>query len=243
MNGLGKSIVENVVFFAEFIALVAAMILIAWIYEKIVQRRHGSTERIMTTRKIAMIGMLSAIAGILMMVEFPLPFAPSFYELDFSELPVLIGAFAFGPLAGVMIEFCKIMIHLLLHGTNTAFVGDLANFVIGCSFVLPASFIYLFRKSKKNALLACIAGTLVMTCAGTWLNAVYLLPKYAQMFGMPLDQLVAMGTAVNPKINGVGTFVILAVAPFNILKGTLISAASMLIYKKISPLLKTGHTH
>ena len=243
MNGLGKSIVENVVFFTEFIALVAGMILIAYIYEKAVQRRHKSTERIMTTRKIAMIGMLSAIAGILMMIEFPLPFAPSFYELDFSELPVLIGAFAFGPLAGVMIEFCKILIHLLLHGTNTAFVGDLANFVVGCSFVLPASFIYLFKKSKKNALAACIAGTLAMTVVGTWLNAVYLLPKYAQMFGMPLDSLVAMGTAVNPRINGVTTFVILAVAPFNLLKGALISAATMLIYKKISPLLKTRHTH
>ena len=101
----------------------------------------------------------------------------------------------------------------------------------------------LFKKSKKNALAACIAGTLAMTVVGTWLNAVYLLPKYAQMFGMPLDSLVAMGTAVNPRINGVTTFVILAVAPFNLLKGALISAATMLIYKKISPLLKTGHTH
>ena len=82
-----------------------------------------------------------------------------------------------------------------------------------------------------------------MTVVGSWLNAVFLLPKYAQMFGMPMDALVAMGTAVNPKINGVGTFVMLAVVPFNLLKGAVVSIITMLIYKKISPLLKTGHTH
>lgn len=242
MNGLGKSIMENVVFFVEFMGIVAAVILLAYIYEVIVRKKNAGTEKIMTTRKIAMIGMLSAIAGILMMIEFPLPFAPAFYKLDLSELPALIGAFAFGPLAGVMIEFCKIMIYLVFHGSSTAFVGDLANFVIGSSFILPASFIYLFKKSKKDALIGCISGTIVMTVVGSWLNAVFLLPKYAQMFGMPIDALVAMGTAINPNIKGVGTFVLMAVAPFNLLKGIIVSTVTMLIYKKISPLLKTGHT-
>ena len=243
MNGLGKSIVENAVFFMEFLLFVAGVVLIAYIYEAVVRKKNGGKERIMTTRKVTMIGMLSAIAGILMMIEFPLPFAPVFYKLDLSDLPALIGAFAFGPVAGVMIEFCKILVYLVFHGTGTAFVGDLANFVIGSSFILPASFIYLFKKSKKDALIACVAGTATMTVVGSWLNAVFLLPKYAQMFGMPMDALVAMGTAVNPKINGVGTFVMLAVVPFNLLKGAVVSIITMLIYKKISPLLKTGHTH
>ena len=243
MNELGKGIVENVIFFAEFAGIVVGMILIAYLYEKAVKKKNKSTERILTTRKIAMIGMLSAISGILMMIAFPLPFAPAFYTLDLSELPVLIGAFAFGPLAGVMIELCKVVIHMFISGTSSAFVGDLANFVVGSSFVIPAAFIYLHKKTKRSALEACIAGTLVMTAVGTWLNAVYLLPKYAQMFGMPLESLVAMGTAVNPNINGVGTFVVLAVAPFNLLKGALVSVITVLIYKKISPLLKTGHLH
>ena len=97
-----------------------------------------------------MIGVFSAIAAILMVLEFPVPFAPSFYGLDFSELPALIGAFAYGPVAGVMIEFCKILIKLVLKPSSTAFVGELANFSISCMLVLPASVIYLTKKNEKT---------------------------------------------------------------------------------------------
>ena len=116
---------------------------------------------------MAMIGMFSAVATILMLFDFPLPFAPGFYKLDFSELPILVGTFAFGPAAGVMMEFVKILLKLFIKGTSTAFVGDLANFVIGCSFILPASVLYTFRKSKKTAMIACCAGILCMTVFGS----------------------------------------------------------------------------
>lgn len=238
MNGLLQSIQENVVFLLEFLAVVAVLFVIAYAAEKIAAKQNGVTERILNTRKIAMIGMFSAVSAILMLFELPMPFAPFFYKLDFSELPALIAAFAFGPVAGVMVEFCKIVLKLLLKSTSTAFVGELANFAVGCSFVLPASTLYLFRKSKKTAVIGCIAGTIILTVFGTAFNAVYLLPKFAQLYGMPLEALIGMGTEINAAITDITSFVCFAVAPLNLIKGTSVSVVTLLIYKSLSPILK-----
>ena len=191
------------------------------------------------TRKLVEIGMLGAIATVLMLFEFPIPFiAPPFYELDFSEVPVLVGAFALGPMAGATIELVKILINLLINGTATAFVGEIGNYLLGCSFIIPAALIYKKHKSKKNALIAMIIGTIAMTVFGCFLNAYILLPTYATAFGMPIDAIVGMGSAINANINDVMTFVIIAVAPFNIIKGIIVSVITLLIYKHISPILK-----
>ena len=191
------------------------------------------------TRKLVEIGMLGAIATVLMLFEFPIPFiAPPFYELDFSEVPVLVGAFALGPVAGATIELVKILINLLINGTATAFVGEIGNYLLGCSFIIPAALIYKKKKSKKTALAAMIVGTIVMTVFGCILNAYVLLPTYAAAFGMPIDAIIGMGSAINGNINDVMTFVIIAVAPFNIIKGIVVSVITLLIYKHISPILK-----
>lgn len=237
-NGLWTSVKDNVVFVLVSVGIAAALFAIAYLAEKLIKRKNNDTERILSTRKIAMIGVFSAISAILMLFEFPVPFAPSFYELDFSEIPALIGTFAFGPVAGIMIEFCKILLKLLIKGTSTAFVGDLANFVIGCSFILPASIIYLLKKTKKNAIIASITGTLIMSVFGTMFNAIYLLPAFASLYGMPLDVIVGMGTAINSNINSVATLVIFAVAPLNLLKGGSVSLVTILVYKKLSIILK-----
>ena len=191
------------------------------------------------TRKLVEIGMLGAIATVLMLFEFPIPFiAPPFYELDFSEVPVLVGAFALGPVAGATIELVKILINLLINGTATAFVGEIGNYLLGCSFIIPAALIYKKKKSKKTALAAMVVGTIVMTVLGCILNAYVLLPTYAAAFGMPIDAIIGMGSAINENITNVMTFVILVVAPFNILKGIMVSVITLLIYKHISPILK-----
>ena len=191
------------------------------------------------TRKLVEIGMLGAIATVLMLFEFPIPFiAPPFYELDFSEVPVLVGAFALGPMAGATIELVKILINLLINGTATAFVGEIGNYLLGCSFIIPAALIYKKHKTKKNALIAMVIGTIVMTVFGCFLNAYVLLPTYATAFGMPIDAIVGMGSAINANINDVMTFVIIAVAPFNIIKGIIVSVITLLIYKHITPILK-----
>lgn len=173
----------------------------------------------------------------------PYLFAPGFYKMDFSELPILVGSFAFGPVAGVMMEFVKILLKLCIKGTSTAFIGDLANFVVGCSLIIPASAVYSFKKTKKSAIIACIVGTLVMTVFGTAFNAVYLLPAFSKFYGMPLDAILAMGAEVNPlaKEGSIVSFVVACVAPMNLIKGTLVSVVTLLIYKPLSPIIKTGH--
>lgn len=237
---LWQTLAENAVFVAEFIGLVIALVLAAYIVEKAAKRRAGDTERVLSTRKLAVCGMFSAIAAVLMVLEFPVPYAPSFYGMDFSELPALIGTFAYGPVAGVLIEFCKVFIKILFKPTSTAFVGELANFVVGCSFLLPASILYLFCKTKKGAVLGAVTGTICMAAFGGVFNAFYLLPKFSQLFGMPLDAIIGMGTAVNPAIDSISTLVLFAVVPHNIIKGGLVSLITMLIYKKISPIIKAG---
>ncbi len=189
-------------------------------------------------RFIVQVGMLSAIAVVLMLFEIPLPFAPAFYEIDFSEVPVMVGGFVMGPFAGAMIELVKILANLVLTGTDTAGVGELANFIIGCSLCVPAAIIYKRNHTRKGALAGMAVGTVLMTILGSAINALVLLPVYAKAFGMPIDALVGMGTAVNAHITSLSTFVIFAVAPFNLLKGTLVSLVVLIIYKKISPIFK-----
>lgn len=239
-NGLWTSVKDNVVFVLVSVGIAIALFGIAYLSEKLIKKKNNDTERILTTRKMAMIGVFSAVAMVLHIFDFPVFFAPPFYKLDFSELPALIGAFAFGPVAGIMIEFCKILLKLFVKGTSTAFVGDLANFVIGCSFILPASIIYMFKKTKKNAIAASAVGTMIMTVFGTMFNAIYLLPAFATLYGMPLDVIVGMGTSINANITDVTTLVIFAVAPMNLLKGCSVSLVTMLVYKKLSPVLKEG---
>lgn len=231
---------ENVTFVMEFLGLVAALVILAVIAEKLINKHNGSEGKILTTRKVAMVGMFSAIAGILMILELPMPFAPSFYKIDASELPVLICGFAFGPVAGVLTEFVKIIIKLFLKPTSTAFVGELANFCVGCSMILPATIIYHARKKKTTAVIGCTVGTIVMTIFGTLFNAVYLLPTFAVMFGMPLDALIGMGTALNANVTDVFTFVAFCVAPLNLIKGAAVSVLTFVLYKPLSPILKTS---
>lgn len=240
-NGLLQSIADNVTFVLVCTVVAAGLFAVAYAAEKYAYRKNGITERILSTRKIAMIGLFSAIAVILHMFDFPILFlAPGFYKLDFSEIPALVGAFAFGPVAGVMIEFCKILLKLVIKGTSTAFVGDLANFVIGCSLVLPASIIYMFRKTKKTAVLSCLAGSVVMTVFGTAFNGIYLLPAFSALYGMPMDAIIGMGTEINSSINSVTTFVCFAVAPINIIKSAAASVVTLIIYKPLSPIIKSA---
>ena len=239
-NSFLTQVSQNVAYVLEFLAIVLMLFLVAYVAEKAAKKKRGDKERILSTRKMAMIGMFSAIAAILHVMDFAVPFAPPFYKLDFSELPTLIGAFAFGPATGVMIEFLKILLKLVFKGTSTAFVGDLANFVVGCSFILTASIIYEFKKTKKGAVIGCVAGTAAMTIFGTAFNAVYLLPTFAVLYGMDMETIIAMGTKVNAAITDVTTLVMFAVAPLNLLKGSLVSLVTLLVYKKLSPILKNG---
>ena len=188
-------------------------------------------------RTLVQVGMLSAIAIILMQFEIPLPFAPTFYKIDFSEVPVLIGCFSMGPFAGILIELIKVILNVVIKGTMTMGIGDVANFLIGCAYCVPAALIYQKKRTKNGAVAGMAAGTVSMTVIGCVLNAYILLPVYAKAFEMPLDALISMGTEVNGAITGLTTFVLLAVAPFNLLKGLLVSLVVFVVYKKIRQVL------
>lgn len=227
---------NNLGFIGVCLAVFVGLFAIAFLFERLVMKERR--RRFSDTHYIAYVAMFSAMAGVLMLLEFPLAFfAPSFYKLDFSELPVMICTFYLGPVAGVVTELIKIILKLILKGTSTAFVGDFANFAVGCAFVLPASIVYHLKPEKKTALIGLSVGTLVMTVFGSAFNALYLIPKFAELFHMELSSIVAMGTAINPRITSVWTLVFFAVVPFNLLKGAAITLLTFLLYKRISPLM------
>lgn len=199
---------------------------------------YVSTKNRMNIHAITKISILGALSFILMMFEFPLPIAPTFYQLDFSEVVVLIGGFALGPWAAVCIEGLKVILNLMINGTITAGVGEFANFLIGCSLVLPAVFIYQKDKSKKHALIGLCLGVVLMTIVGAILNYFVLIPAYTMFAKIPLDVILTMGKAVNSNIDGLFALIMICVVPFNLIKGIMVSAVVFLCYKKISPLLK-----
>lgn len=235
MKKLLETAKENLGFIAVCLGVFAGLFLIAFLFERFVMKERR--RRFSDTHYIAYVALFSGMAGVLMLLEIPLFFAPSFYKLDLSELPVMIATFYLGPVAGVVTELIKVALKLILKGTSTAFVGDFANFAVGCSFVIPAAMVYHAKPGKRSALVSLIIGTIFMTVFGSAFNALYLIPKFAQLFHMEIPAIVGMGTAVNKHITSVWTLVFYAVVPFNLLKGVVVSAVTFLIYKRISPVM------
>ena len=162
----------------SFVAVSGLIVLMIALAAKLSERYFKDLHKVRPARRVSIIGICGAIAAVLHMLDFPLPFlAPGFYKLDFSELPVMICGFYLGPSSAVFCEIIKIILKLLFKSTSTAFVGDFANFVVGCSLALPAVIVYHTHKSKTSALWGCILGTLAITLVGSFFNAVYLLPK------------------------------------------------------------------
>lgn len=197
-----------------------------------------NNRKFFTPRLMAKISILSVLAAALMFLEIPLWFAPSFYEIDLSEVVVLIGGFALGPVAAIIIELIKVFVFVVIKGSATGGIGEAANFLVGCSFVVPAAFFYRRRKCMKTAIFGMLVGTILMATVGGFVNAYLLLPVYAKVFGMDtLQPLIDMGSAVNATITDLTTFVLFAVVPFNVVKGVLSSAIALLVYKRVSPIL------
>ena len=189
---------------------------------------------VLSVRTISMTAMLSAVAYLLAFVEFSVPLSPSFARMDLSDLPALIGAFAFGPLSGLLIELVKNTLQLLT--TSTGGIGEIANFLMGASYVVAAGVLYKHHKTKKTALLACVAASFVMGIAAALANYFILLPLFETF--MPLDQLIASFGAFLPFIHTKLDIVLFNALPFNILKGLVIGGFTMLTYKRLTPILK-----
>ncbi len=195
----------------------------------------STQRRLSRTNVLTKVAVLSSIAYVMMLLEFPLPFAPGFLKMDFSDIPALVASFAIGPAAGVMVELLKNIIKFFTN-TKTGGVGELGNFLVGASFVFTAGYFYKIKHEKKYAIIGCLAATVIMTIIAAAFNNFILIPFYAQI--MPVDAIVAMGSAITNKIHDVPSLVLYGITPFNIFKGLVISIVTILIYKKIRPLIK-----
>ena len=188
----------------------------------------------MDIRKITGTGMLSAIAFVLMYLDFSVPFMPSFIKMDLSELPALIGAFAYGPISGVLICLIKNVIHLAM--SSTGGVGELSNFLLGASFVLVAGLIYKYKKNRKSALIGSVLGAFVMGVFSIFSNYFLTYPIYYKF--MPQDTILAAYQVIFSGVDNILECLIVFNAPFTFLKGLLSVLITFLIYKRISPILK-----
>ena len=230
MVKLWQAFINNMGFVAVCFGIIVALFLAA----KLSERFLPNPRRITKARRISIIAICAALAAVLHILDFPLLFlAPEFYKLDLSELPVMLCGFYLGPSAAVACEGLKILLKLLMKGTTTAFVGDFANFAVGCSFVLPAVIIYHTRRKKATAIWGLVTGTLVLTIFGSIFNALYLLPTFAKMF-MPMEAILAAGQAIHSGITSVWSLVLWCVVPLNLIKGVSVSVLTMLLYKRVA---------
>ena len=191
-----------------------------------------------TTHNLTVAAMLSAVAFILMFIEFPVPMLiPSFVKMDFSDLPALLGAFALGPVYGVAISFMKNLLHIVVKGTSTACVGELCNFMLGAVFSAVAGFIYKHHKSRKTAILGAVAGAAAMAVFSVPSNYFITYPAYVEFYHMPLEAILGMYQAIRPSTNGLLECLMVFNMPFTFVKGMIDVALCFLIYKPLSPLL------
>jgi riboflavin transporter FmnP len=188
-------------------------------------------------RTLTVTAMLSAIAFLLMFVEFSIPIMPSFVKLDISDLPALLGTFALGPVSGVVIELLKNLLHILFKGTSSAGVGELCNFLLGCFCVVPAGLIYKHKKSRKTAVIGALVGCAVMAICSLPLNYFVVYPAYVKFYGLPLEAIIGMYQAINPNVNGLLACLAMFNLPFTFCKGLIDAVLCFLIYKPLSPIL------
>ena len=191
-----------------------------------------------TTHNLTVAAMLSAVAFILMFIEFPIPMLiPSFVKMDFSDLPALLGAFALGPVYGVVISFMKNLLHIVIKGTSTACVGELSNFILGAIFSAVAGYLYKHHKSRKTAIIGAVAGAVAMGVLSVPSNYFVVYPAYVQFYHMPLEAILGMYQAILPSADSLIKCLILFNLPFTLVKGLLDAVLCMLIYKPLSPIL------
>lgn len=201
-------------------------------------RAASRTSAMSRTHKLTVTAMLSAVAFALMFIEFPIPaLIPSFVKLDISDLPELLAAFSLGPIYGVTVTFLKNLLHILIKGTSSAYVGELFNFLMGSVFAFSAGMIYQWKKSRKTALIGSVAGAVLMAVLSVPLNYFLVYPAYVVCYGLPLDAIIGMYQAILPSADSLIKCLVIFNMPFTFCKGMLDVALCFLIYKPLSPLL------
>ena len=182
------------------------------------------------------VGLLSAIAFILMYLNFPLPPFPPWLKIDLGDVPAMIATFTMGPAAGVAVQLIKNLLYFITKGSTG--VGSIANFIAGVSLVLPAGIIYRYYRSRKGAVLGLAAGTLTMTVVMGVTNYYVFLPVFAVILDLPMEAIIGLAARTIPQITDLFTLIVLGVTPYNLVKGLIVSLVTFLLYKHISRILK-----
>ena len=193
----------------------------------------------LNAKTVAFIGMLGAVSAVLMAIQVPLPFAPTFLKFDISELPALFSGFFLGPISGCGVIAVKLLLKVLLQGTETAFVAEAMNLVGSCAFVLPASLLYRHWHSKRGALAALSISTLLVSVICIFLNTYVAFPMYSSLYGIPMDAIIEMGSSVNPLVHDSFTLMLYGVFPFNLVKHGVTSLVTYLVYKRCGNALRS----
>ncbi len=180
--------------------------------------------------------MLTAVAVILQYIEIGIPVMPGFIKLDFSDLPELIGAFAYGPIGGVLIAFLKNLIHMAV--SQSGFIGELSNFLLGASFALTAGVIYKLKKTKSMALTASLAGCFIMAAVSFPLNLCVIYPLYYSVMGFPKEAILGMYQLILPSVRSIPQALLIFNVPFTLVKGLICAVVTFFVYKPMRKILK-----
>lgn len=196
-----------------------------------------STKSNIKIRYLVFTALFSAISVVLMYLEISIPIVPSFIKFDFSDLPALICSFAFGPLYGVMVCLLKNLLHLF--ASQTAGVGELANFAMGAIFAFTAGTVYKFNKTRKGAVISSVSAAFSMGILSLPLNYFLIYPLYYKL-GMAKEAILGMYKAILPSVDGIFSALCVFNLPFTVVKGLVVALIAFLIYKPLSPILKDG---
>lgn len=199
------------------------------------------SKKLKSIKLITKISILAVLSFLLCYFYFPLPFAPAFYRMDFSSVPVLIGGFAFGPVVAVVIEIIKIILKLIFIPTDSFFIGELSLIIVNLSFVIPASLIYKLKKTNLQAILALVMGIFCSVLISVISNYFLIIPAYIKILNIKVDDILILGKAFNQNVNSMFDFVIYITVPFNLFKSVLIAFVVKLVYKHLSYLLKKNN--
>lgn len=189
-------------------------------------------------RSIAFIGLMGALSTVLMLLRFPLPFLPPFLSFDLSGVMEILGGYMFGPVAAFFIILIKLMLQLVVQGSMSFGTGELQGLILSCAYVMPALFIYHWKKSKKSAVMGMLVSTITVSVVAIITNLYLIIPFYATLFGMTMDDIIAMCSAVNPAVKDAATMVIMGIVPFNLIKYGATSVVTFLVYKRLSRVIR-----
>lgn len=205
---------------------------------KVMGKRKELENSRMKVKKIAFIGLMGAVSAVLMLLRFPIPFMPPFLSFDLSGVMEMMGGLMFGPLEALCIIVVKILLQLVMQGSMSLGTGELQNFILSSAYVLPAVLIYYRKKTKKSAIVGMAVSSIIVAVVAVITNLYLIIPFYVKLFGMSMDDIISMCSAVNPAMKDTMSLVIFGLVPFNLIKYGATSVVTFIIYKRLSGVIR-----